>query len=194
MYDYCWGALFNKLICLHLFLGRLDGRHVVFGKVLSGMDVLYKIEAEGSESGSPKNKVVISDSGELTSWDGLFIQVEIDSTVLTSQLCPTPWFTNSVHISSFRYSCNLSLDCCFACLFLYTSLAIREENLLGIAIVGILINNIHQAVVCYLNFSYFIGTRINYLFKCIMSCPQLHSPLPPLQFKSKLQMHHNKIK
>lgn len=45
----------------------LDGRHVVFGKVLSGMDVLYKIEAEGSESGSPKNKVVILDSGELTS-------------------------------------------------------------------------------------------------------------------------------
>nr|QMV80843.1 peptidylprolyl cis-trans isomerase 36 [Clitoria ternatea] len=45
----------------------LDGRHVVFGKVLSGMDVLYKIEAEGSESGSPKSKVVILDSGELTS-------------------------------------------------------------------------------------------------------------------------------
>jgi peptidylprolyl isomerase len=45
----------------------LDGRHVVFGKVLSGMDVLYKIEAEGSESGSPKRKVVILDSGELTS-------------------------------------------------------------------------------------------------------------------------------
>ncbi|XP_061376619.1 peptidyl-prolyl cis-trans isomerase CYP19-4-like [Gastrolobium bilobum] len=45
----------------------LDGRHVVFGKVLSGMDVLYKIESEGSESGSPKVKVVILDSGELTS-------------------------------------------------------------------------------------------------------------------------------
>ncbi|KAH1196591.1 Peptidyl-prolyl cis-trans isomerase CYP21-2 [Glycine soja] len=45
----------------------LDGHHVVFGKVLSGMDVLYKIEAEGSENGSPKNKVVILDSGELTS-------------------------------------------------------------------------------------------------------------------------------
>ncbi|KAL8129961.1 hypothetical protein V2J09_019116 [Rumex salicifolius] len=43
----------------------LDGRHVVFGKVLSGMDVVYKVEAEGNQSGTPKSKVVISDSGEL---------------------------------------------------------------------------------------------------------------------------------
>ncbi|KAA8539578.1 hypothetical protein F0562_026270 [Nyssa sinensis] len=43
----------------------LDGRHVVFGKVLSGMDIVYKIEAEGRESGVPKSKVGISDSGEL---------------------------------------------------------------------------------------------------------------------------------
>ncbi|GMG98339.1 hypothetical protein Nepgr_000179 [Nepenthes gracilis] len=43
----------------------LDGKHVVFGKVLSGMDVLYKIEAEGMQSGTPKSKVVIADSGEL---------------------------------------------------------------------------------------------------------------------------------
>nr|QMV80839.1 peptidylprolyl cis-trans isomerase 32 [Clitoria ternatea] len=43
----------------------LDGRHVVFGKVLSGMDVVYKIEAEGTQSGTPKSKVVIADSGEL---------------------------------------------------------------------------------------------------------------------------------
>lgn len=44
---------------------RLDGRHVVFGEVLSGMDVVYKIEAEGRQSGTPKSKVVIADSGEL---------------------------------------------------------------------------------------------------------------------------------
>ncbi|GER28070.1 peptidyl-prolyl cis-trans isomerase [Striga asiatica] len=43
----------------------LDGRHVVFGKVLSGMDVVYKMEAEGRQSGTPKSKVVIADSGEL---------------------------------------------------------------------------------------------------------------------------------
>ncbi|CAN4098736.1 unnamed protein product [Withania somnifera] len=43
----------------------LDGRHVVFGKVLSGMDVVYKMEAEGRQSGTPKCKVIIADSGEL---------------------------------------------------------------------------------------------------------------------------------
>ncbi|KAL5710262.1 peptidylprolyl isomerase [Ranunculus cassubicifolius] len=43
----------------------LDGRHVVFGKVISGMDVVYKVEAEGNQSGTPKSKVVIADSGEL---------------------------------------------------------------------------------------------------------------------------------
>jgi hypothetical protein len=41
-----------------------DGRHVVFGRVLEGMDVVYKVEAEGSQSGKPKSKVVIADSGE----------------------------------------------------------------------------------------------------------------------------------
>ncbi|KAK6227804.1 Cyclophilin-type peptidyl-prolyl cis-trans isomerase domain - like 8 [Theobroma cacao] len=43
----------------------LDGRHVVFGKVLAGMDVVYKIEGEGRQSGVPKSKVVIVDSGEM---------------------------------------------------------------------------------------------------------------------------------
>uniref|UniRef100_A0A0D6QQZ9 Peptidyl-prolyl cis-trans isomerase n=1 Tax=Araucaria cunninghamii TaxID=56994 RepID=A0A0D6QQZ9_ARACU len=43
----------------------LDGRHVVFGKVISGMDVVYKMEAEGRQSGKPKRKVKIADSGEL---------------------------------------------------------------------------------------------------------------------------------
>lgn len=43
----------------------LDGKHVVFGKVVEGMDVVKAVEAVGSQSGSPSKKVVIVDSGEL---------------------------------------------------------------------------------------------------------------------------------
>lgn len=43
----------------------LDGKHVVFGKVLEGMDVVKTIEEQGSASGTPKKKVVIAKSGEL---------------------------------------------------------------------------------------------------------------------------------
>lgn len=43
----------------------LDGKHVVFGEVLEGMDLVYKIEAVGSPSGSPTKPVVIVKSGEL---------------------------------------------------------------------------------------------------------------------------------
>lgn len=42
----------------------LDGRHVVFGKVLEGMDVVKKIEDQGTDSGKPKTEVIIKDSGE----------------------------------------------------------------------------------------------------------------------------------
>lgn len=45
--------------------GWLDGKHTVFGKVLSGMDVVAKIEAVGSRSGTPSKPVTIVDSGEL---------------------------------------------------------------------------------------------------------------------------------
>jgi peptidylprolyl isomerase len=44
----------------------LDGRHVVFGKVVEGMDVVKKIEAEGSRGGQPHSIVVVKASGELS--------------------------------------------------------------------------------------------------------------------------------
>jgi peptidyl-prolyl isomerase D len=41
----------------------LDCKHVVFGQVISGMDVVEKVEAVGSPSGSTVKKVVIADCG-----------------------------------------------------------------------------------------------------------------------------------
>lgn len=43
----------------------LDGKHVVFGEVTEGFDVVKKVEALGSNSGATRTKVAISNSGEL---------------------------------------------------------------------------------------------------------------------------------
>lgn len=43
----------------------LDGKHVVFGSVVDGMDVVKKIESYGSGSGATKAKIVIADCGQL---------------------------------------------------------------------------------------------------------------------------------
>jgi len=43
----------------------LDGKHVVFGEVTEGIDVVQQIESVGSSSGKPLRNVVIADCGEL---------------------------------------------------------------------------------------------------------------------------------
>ena len=45
--------------------GWLDGKHVVFGQVIEGMDVVEKMESLGSQSGQTSAKIVIAKSGEL---------------------------------------------------------------------------------------------------------------------------------
>ena len=43
----------------------LDGKHVVFGEVVEGQQLVKKIEALGSSSGAPKTPVKITASGQL---------------------------------------------------------------------------------------------------------------------------------
>ncbi len=43
----------------------LDGRHVVFGEVLEGEDIVRQLEEIGTGSGQTKKRAVIKDSGEL---------------------------------------------------------------------------------------------------------------------------------
>ena len=42
----------------------LDGKHVVFGRVTEGMDVVKQLESYGSQSGRVSKKLEITNSGE----------------------------------------------------------------------------------------------------------------------------------
>ncbi|MEE6518355.1 hypothetical protein FKM82_029327 [Ascaphus truei] len=44
----------------------LNGKHVVFGNVVEGMEVVKKMESYGSNSGKTSKKIVISDCGVLS--------------------------------------------------------------------------------------------------------------------------------
>lgn len=45
---------------------HLDGKHVVFGSVVDGMDVVAEMEGVGSRSGKTSKTVVIANCGQLS--------------------------------------------------------------------------------------------------------------------------------
>ncbi|KAG9332036.1 hypothetical protein JZ751_016223 [Albula glossodonta] len=44
---------------------QLDGKHVVFGKVVEGIDVVKKVETYGTSSGKCTAQILIADCGQL---------------------------------------------------------------------------------------------------------------------------------
>jgi peptidyl-prolyl isomerase F (cyclophilin D) len=43
----------------------LDGKHVVFGSVVEGMDVVKQIESYGSQSGKTSKSIIVENCGQL---------------------------------------------------------------------------------------------------------------------------------
>jgi cyclophilin family peptidyl-prolyl cis-trans isomerase len=47
------------------FVSRLDDKHVVFGRVLQGQEIVKRMESVGTEEGTPRAKVIITDCGQV---------------------------------------------------------------------------------------------------------------------------------
>lgn len=67
----CFASLSSLFLISHIPSLRLchtaiSGKHVVFGKVIDGFDVVKAVEAVGSGSGKPSKEVRIQKSGELS--------------------------------------------------------------------------------------------------------------------------------
>jgi cyclophilin family peptidyl-prolyl cis-trans isomerase len=55
----------NEVFLCTAETGWLDGKHVVFGQVIEGLNVVTDVERYGSEEGTTKKKVIVADCGQL---------------------------------------------------------------------------------------------------------------------------------
>lgn len=86
-------------------MDRLEGEHVVFGKVIQGMDNVFAIEGgAGTYSGKPRKKVVIVDSGEIPKdkWDEEWYDKTHNQKL--AHLALFVWDPLSLYLSLFIYS------------------------------------------------------------------------------------------
>ncbi len=58
-------SLFLQFFITTVLCPWLDGKHVVFGEVKSGYDIIKKVESIGTSSGKPGKTVTVSDCGEV---------------------------------------------------------------------------------------------------------------------------------
>lgn len=56
----------ERFLNLNLSVFRLDGKHVVFGMVTDGMDVVKQMESYGTQSGSTRKRITIADCGQVS--------------------------------------------------------------------------------------------------------------------------------
>ena len=59
-----WTVRYEILLNLLSVENLFPGKHVVFGSVVEGMDIIKKVEGFGSRSGKTSAKIVIDDCGE----------------------------------------------------------------------------------------------------------------------------------
>eukprot|EP00124_Ichthyophonus_hoferi_P005366 Ihof_evm1s760 gene=Ihof_evmTU1s760 len=71
---------------------HLDGKHVVFGKVIDGMDVVRDMEKQGTSSGKPKRKITIVDCGELSASKGVKRSAEAEASTPAANAKPKVFF------------------------------------------------------------------------------------------------------
>lgn len=64
---------------------HLDGKHVAFGQVVVGYDIVKEIESLGSADGRPRGHVVITDSGELNE-AGFLAEVAYERTRIRAKI------------------------------------------------------------------------------------------------------------
>ncbi|XP_038204518.2 peptidyl-prolyl cis-trans isomerase A-like [Arvicola amphibius] len=67
----------------------LDGKHVVFGKVKEGMNIVETMEYFGSRNGNTRKKITISDCGQSNSFD-LWASYPLDHSFCSSGEHPSP--------------------------------------------------------------------------------------------------------